>query len=196
MKIVVLFLLFFVNVLTAQQRFYPFDTVLDQQKQQFTKQETIDAIKSYYDGFKTGSYSYAEEHGKAIAGSDNYTKFTDNYSVEVTDCNFKISFDVYDMDNNDEIENTTTIEFNLSDIRSLKKGSQETANRNMMFKMVKNKKVKVSQKLKSETILKQLRYFEIKIHLNYNAYPNQKQPDFKEDMMVNYFNGLITYCKK
>jgi hypothetical protein len=45
MKIVVLFLLFFVNTLTAQQKFYPFDTVLDQQKHQFTKQETIDAIR-------------------------------------------------------------------------------------------------------------------------------------------------------
>nr|WP_315197690.1 hypothetical protein [uncultured Flavobacterium sp.] len=193
MKIIALLLLFFVNVLTAQQRFYSFDTLLNQQKNEFTKQQTIDAIKSYYEGFKTGSYVYAEEHGKAIAGSDNYTKFTDNYSVEITDCIFKISFDVY---NNDEIENTTTIELDFSNIKSLKKGSQEGVNRNILFQMVKSKKIKVSQKFKDKTILKEWSHFEIKIYPNYNAYPNQKHPDFKDDTIVNYFNQLIVFCEK
>jgi hypothetical protein len=195
MKIVVLFLLFFVNVLTAQQRFYSFDTVLDHQKQQFTKQETIDAIKSYYEGFKTGSYVYAEEHGKATVGSDNYTKFTDNYKVEITDCNFIISFDVYNF-SSDEIESTTTIEFDLSAIKNLKKGNVESVNRNILFKMVKNKKAKVYKKIRDETVLKQLNNFEIKIVPNYDAYPNQKHPDFKDDIIVNYFNQLIAFCKK
>lgn len=187
--------MFFVNALTAQQRFYSFDTALNQPEHQFTKQETIDAIKSYYDGFKTGSYVFAEENGKAIAGSDNYTKFTDNYSVEITDCIFKMTFDVHDMDNNDEIENTTTIEFNLSDVKSFKKGRQEVTNKNILFQMMKNKKIKVSQKFKEETILKELSHFEIKIHPNYDAYPNQKQLDFEDTTIVNYFNQLIAFCK-
>jgi hypothetical protein len=179
---------------TAQQKFYPFATPLNQQKQQLTKQETIDAIQSYYEGFKTGSYSYAEAHGKAIAESDNYTQFTANYSVTINDCNFKMSFDVYDLNTN-EIENTTTIEFNLSDVKRLKKGSVERANRNILFEMTKNKKIKVTQKFKNNTIPKQWNHFEIKIYPNYNAYPNQKQPNFEDDMMVNYFNQLITFCK-
>jgi hypothetical protein len=195
MKKLVLFLLFFVNTLTAQQKFYSFNTVLNQQKYQFTKQETIDAIKSYYDGFKTGSYVYAEENGKAIAGSDNYTKFTDNYSVEITDCNFKMSFDVYDAAN-DTIDNTTTIELNLSEVKGLKKGSEETVNRNILFQMVKSKKIKIAQKFQDTEVVKLVNHFEIKLSPNYDAFPNQKHPDFKDDMMVNYFNQLIAYCKK
>jgi hypothetical protein len=195
MKKVTLFLLFFANMLTAQQKFYSFNTERNQPKQQFTKQETIDAIKSYYDGFKTGSYSYAEENGKAIAGSDNYTKFTDNYSVEITDCNFKISFEVYDAAK-DTIENTTTIELNLSEVQRLKKGSQESVNRNILFQMAKNKKIKVSAKFKDKTILKEWSHFEIKIYPNYDAYPNQKHPVFKDDTIVNYFSQLIAFCKK
>lgn len=195
MKKLVLLLLFFVNALTAQQTFYPFNTVLNQQKHQFTKQETIDAIKSYYDGFKTGSYVYAEENGKAIAGSDNYTKFTDNYTTEITDCIFKMSFDVYDAAN-DKIENTTTIELNLSEVQRLKKGSVERANRNIIFQMVKNKKIKVTQKTEKTAITKEVTHFKIKIYPNYNAYPHQKHPDFLDDMVVNYFNQLIAFCKK
>jgi hypothetical protein len=195
MKKLVLLLLFFVNALTAQQRFYPFNTVLNQQKYQFTKQETIDAIKSYYEGFKTGSYSYAEENGKAMAESDNYTKFTDNYMLEITDCNFKMSFDVYDVAN-DKIENTTTIELNLSDIKNLKKGSVEGVNRNIIFQMVKNKKIKVTQKTEKTAITKEVTHFKVKIYPNYSAYPNQKHPDFLDDMVVNYFYQLIAFCKK
>jgi hypothetical protein len=195
MKKLVLLLLFFVNALTAQQKFYLFNTALDQQKYLSTKQETIDAIKSYYDGFKTGSYGYTEEHGKAIAGSDNYTKFTDNYTTEITDCIFKMSFDVYDAAN-DKMGNTTTIELNLSDIKNLKKGSEEGINRNIMFQMAKNKKIKVYQKFEETTIIKEVNHFEIKIYPNYSAYPNQKHPDFKDDTIVNYFNQLIAFCKK
>jgi hypothetical protein len=195
MKKLVLLLLFFVNALTAQQTFYLFNTALDQQKYQFTKQETIDAIKSYYDGFKTGSYVYAEENGKAIAGSDNYTKFTDNYTTEITDCIFKMSFDVYDAAN-DKIENTTTIELNLSEVQRLKKGSVERANRNIIFQTVKSKKIKITQKFQDTEVLKTVDHFEIKIYPNYDAYPNQKHPDFKDDMIVNYFSQLIAFCKK
>jgi hypothetical protein len=195
MRKLVLLLLFFVNALTAQQRFYSFNTVLDQQKYQFSKQETIDAIKSYYDGFKTGSYSYAEENGKAIAGSDNYTKFTDNYIVEITDCKFKLSFYVYDTAN-DKIDNTTTIELNLSEVQRLKKGSEQGVNRNIMFQMAKSKKIKVSKKFKDKAILKEWSHFEIKIYPNYDAFPNQKHPDFEDDTIVNYFSQLIAFCKK
>lgn len=174
------------------------------QSSKLTKQETIDAIKSYYKTFKTGSYSYAEENGKAIAGSDNYTKFTDNYNVTISDCNLKMSFDVYNPNNN-EIENTTTIALNFNEVKNLKKGKIEqlklksaiieVLNRNIIFQMVKNKKIKVSQKFKDKTIQKEVNHFEIKIYPNYQAFPNQKQPNFKDDLMVNYFNHLIALCK-
>jgi hypothetical protein len=169
-----------------------------------TKQETIDAIKEYYETFKTGSFAYAEANGKAIAGSDNYTKFTANYYVEITNCKFKMSFDVYNLNNN-EIKNTTTIQLNLNDVKSLKKGKKEqlklkqgvieVLNRTIIFQMMKNKKINVCQKFKDKTIQKELSHFEIKIVPHYDAYPNQKQPDFIDDLMVNYFNNIIALCK-
>jgi len=174
------------------------------QSSKLTKQETIAAIKDYYEAFKTGSYSYAEANEKAIAGSDNYTKFTDNYIVEITDCYFKMSFDVYNPTNN-EIENTTTIALNLNEVKNLKKGKKEqlqfknnnaeVLNRNILFQMVKNKKIKVSQRFKDKTSTKEVNHFEIKIYPNYQAFPNQKQPNFSDDLMVNYFNQIITFCR-
>lgn len=175
------------------------------QSSKLTKQETIDAIKSYYETFKTGSYSYPEDNGKAIAGSGNYTKFTDNYNVTISDCYLKMSFDVYNPNNN-KIENTTTIALNFNEIKSLKNGKIEQLklksaiieilNRNIIFQMVKNKKIKVSQKFKDKTIQKEVNHFEIKIYPTYQAFPNQKEPDFKDDLMVSYFKQLIEYCRK
>lgn len=169
-----------------------------------TKQETIDAIKSYYDSFKTGSYVYAEENGISKPGYDNYTKFTENYIVEIKDCNFKITYDVYDVPN-DKIENTTTIEFNLDEIKNISKGkneelkykdkSKETLNRNMQFQMLKNRTIKVIKKYEKTTFTKDVNHFYIKIYPNYDAFPNQKQPNFKEILIVNYFNQLIGLCK-
>ena len=175
------------------------------QPSEITKQETVDAIKDYYDRFKTGSYSYYEENGKAIAGSDNYTRFTDNYKVAITDCNFKISFDVYNVTTN-EIENTSTVELNLNEVKDLKKdkneelrfknNSKETLNRNILFQMENHKTIKVSQRFKDKTIQKEVNHFDIKIYPTYKAFPNQKQPNFKDDLMVNYFNKIIALCKK
>lgn len=193
MKTRIIFLLFLTTILSYGQ------------SSELTKQETIDAIKSYYETFKTGSYSYAEANGKAIAGSDNYTKITDNYIVEITDCYFKMSFDVYNPTNN-EIENTTTIALNLNEVKNLKKGKKEllqfknnnaeVLNRNIDFQMVKNKKIKVSQRFKDKTSTKEVTHFEIKIYPTYNAFPNQKQPNFVDDLMVNYFSQLLQFCKK
>lgn len=189
MKLTLCFLLFLTTILTDAQ----------------SKQETIDAITSYYEGFKTGSCSYAEDNEKAISGSDNYTKFTDNYIVEINNCNFKMSYDVYDLTNN-EIENSTTIELNLNEVKNLKKskneelhfknGSKETLNRNILFQMINGKKIKVTQRFKEKTISKEITHFEIKIYPNYDAYPNQKHPDFKDDLIVTYFSQLIAHCTK
>lgn len=175
------------------------------QSSKLTKQETIDAIKEYYEYFKTGSYSYLEANGKAIVGSDNYTKFTDNYCVEITNCNFKITFDVYNTTSN-EIENSTTIELNLNEVKNLKKskneelhfknGSKETLNRNILFQMINGKKIKVTQRFNDKTLSKEITHFEIKIYPNYDAYPNQKHTDFKDDLILTYFSQLIAHCTK
>lgn len=193
MKTRIIFLLFLTTILSYAQ------------SSELTKKETIDAIKSYYESFKTGSYSYAEANGKAIAGSDNYTKFTGNYKVTFTNCNFKISFDVYNVTTN-KIENTTTVELNLNEVKNLKKGKKEllqfknsnaeVLNRNIDFQMVKNKKIKVSQRFNDKTSTKEVTHFEIKIYPTYNAFPNQKQPNFKDDIMVSYFSQLLLFCNK
>lgn len=205
MKKMVLFLLFFANMLQAQQKQYTFDKPIEKGKVYYSPEECTAAILSYYTDYKTETLSTVKENGISITRLDSYTAFTDNYAVEIKGCYFKISYDVYDVPNNGN-KHSVTIQLRFGEVKNLKKGkndqvryqdgSIETLNRNIVFQMVKNKKIQITEQFGDQITQKLVSEYKIKIAPNYDAYPNQKHPDFKEDMMVNYFNGLIIYCKK
>jgi hypothetical protein len=205
MKKIVLSFFLFANMLQAQQKHYTFDKPIEKEKVYYSPEECTAAILSYYTDYKTGTLSTVQENGISITRLDSYTAFTDNYVVEIKGCYFKMSYDVYDVPNSGN-KHSVTIQLRFGEVKNLKKGkndeanykdgSIESLNRNIVFQMIKKKKIQITEQFGDQITQKLVSEYQIKIVPTYDAYPNQKHPDFKEDMMVNYFNGLITYCKK
>lgn len=210
MKKVLLFLLFFVNVLTAQQKFYSFDTELNQAEKQYTKQQTIDYVKSYYDGFKTGSYEYAEKDGFPKPGEvKKYRQYTGNYKVSIEGCKFKISYDeiswpndctttidyeVYNWDNPKK-KNRKTIEFNGNEIDSISSGNRElgeteVVNWNIRFYSSKNIKITTVPEIKDQFSDKEKHQVDLKINAE-----NKEETDFSNIEIVKAFQRFVALCK-